>query len=214
MHHVESGKYNPTFWYENIIRISQLPPLLKYQELTKLHDNTLSEYIKDLGEMTDKEAESTGSDGRLKKVVVAHIMGWEEFQTQVFEDKCPVPRLQQQLNFQGYVDSDTGVSHDFSNSQNDRQKSVDDFNAYQADKYQDWSWSDIKKRAVVTAQKLRSCFPDEPSEDWLRFLEDSPLKTWKLKENLAIIVPAGFYLWMVSIKHEAIEHKYDIALIK
>lgn len=32
-------------------------------------------------------------------------------------------------------------------------------------------------------------------------------------DNLVIIIPAGFYLWMVSLKHEAIEHRRDLVLI-
>lgn len=213
MHHVESEKYNPSLWYENLIRISHLPPYKKYRALSQLHDETLSEYIKDLESMTDVEAELEGSDGRKRKIVVAHIAGWEESQIQVFEDKNPPARLQEQLNFRAYVDSDTGKSLDFSHL-NDRQKSVDDFNAYQAAKYQNCSWKDIREKAIGSAQRLRKCFPSEPSEEFLEFLENSPLKTWKLKKGLQITVPAGFYLWMVSLKHEAIEHRSDIASIK
>lgn len=214
MYQIEGGKFNPNLWYENVVRISQLPSLQKYQELTKLHNNTLFEYIRDLENTTDEEADSISSDGRLRKILVAHIMGWEEFQIQVFIDKDPATRLRKQLDFQSFIDPDTGKKYDFSNPQNDRQKSVDDFNAYHAEKYQDWSWTNIRTRAIDTAQRLRKCFPNEPSEEWLNFLENSPSKTWKIKEGLSMTIPAGYYLWIVSLKHEAIEHRRDIALIK
>lgn len=213
MRQVEAGKYSPNRWYENIIQVSQLPTFQKYQSLTKLHLQTLTEYIKDLEDISEEEAESISSDGRSRKIVVAHIMGWEEFQTQVFEDRDPLARLYKQLNFQGYVDPDTGQNYDFTDP-HDRNKSVDNFNAYQAKKYNSWSWDKIKQRAINTAQRLRNCFPDEPSEQFLSFLENTPPKRWRLKEGLEITIPAGFYLWMVSLKHEAIEHRRDIVYIK
>lgn len=212
MRRVEIGKYVPDQWLKNIVNISQLPSIQKYQTLVKLHRQTLSEYIKDLEAMTEEEAKKTSSDGRARKIVIAHIMGWEEFQIQVFEDKDPLTRLHKQLNFQGYIDPDTGQSIDFFDPHR-RSNSVNNFNAYQAKKYNNWSWNKIMQRAINSSQRLKNCFPDKPSKQFLRFLEGTPPKKWKLKENFEITIPAGFYLWMVSLKHEAIEHRRDFVRI-
>lgn len=208
MRRVEIGKYAPDQWLKNIIAISALPLSQKYQALIKLHHQTLSEYIKDLEAMTEEEAESKGSDGRKRKIVIAHIMGWEEFQIQVFEDKDPLARLKKQLNFQGYIDPDTGQNNDFLDPHS-RSNSVNKFNAYQAEKYHNWSWNKIQQRAINIGQRLKNCFPNKPSKQFLNFLESTPSKRWKLKKDLEITVPAGFYLWMVSLRHEAIEHRRD-----
>lgn len=213
MRHVDVQKYTPDRWLKNIVNISQLPSIQKYQALIKLHSQTFSEYKKDISAMTEEEAESKSSDGRIRKIVVAHIMGWEEFQIQVFEDKDPLTRLHKQLNFQGYVDPATRQSIDFFDPYR-RSNGVNKFNAYQAEKYNNWSWHKIMQRAISTGQRLKNCFPDKPSKQFLNFLESTPLKRWKLKEDLVVTIPAGFYLWMVSLKHEAIEHRQDIVLIK
>lgn len=213
MRRVEIGKYVPDQWLENIVGISALPPLQKYQALIKLHNQTFLEYRKDLEAITEKEAESICSDKRLRKIVVAHIMGWEEFQIQVFEDKDPLTRLHKQLNFQGYIDPDTGQSINFFDPHR-RSNSVNKFNAYQAEKYHSWSWNKIMQRAINTGQRLKNCFPAKPSKQFLNFLESTPSKIWKLKEGLVVTIPAGFYLWMVSLKHEAIEHRRDFVCLQ
>ena len=175
MRQLESGKYTPDRWYKNIVKISQLPTLQKYQALIKLHNQTFLEYRKDLEAITEKEAESIGSDKRLRKIVVAHIMGWDEFQIQVFEDRDPLARLHKQINFQGYIDPDTCQSYDFTDL-HDRNKSIDNFNIYQAAKYKNWGWYKIMQRAINTGQRLKNCFPDKPSKQFLEFLENTPLK--------------------------------------
>lgn len=212
MRHVEVEKYFPDRWLKNIVNISTLPLLQRYQALIKLHNQTFLEYRKDLEAITEKEAESISSDKRLRKIVVAHIMGWEEFQIQVFEDKDPLTRLHKQLNFQGYVDPDTDQSIDFFDPYR-RSNGVNKFNAYQAEKYNNWSWYKIMQRAINTGQRLKNCFPDKPSKQFLNFLESTPPKRWRLKEDLVVTIPAGFYLWMVSLKHEAIEHRRDLVRI-
>lgn len=214
MRTLEASRFNPLEWYENIVKISKLELSQKYQELVKLHNKTLDNYINDLNQMTEVDAEELGFDGRKRKIVIAHIMGWEEFQIQVFTDSNPIERMELQIQFKSYVDPDTNDMINFDDPQGDRSKSVDAFNQYQADKYSSWAWDDIKQRAIDTAKKLKDCFPDESSEELLQFLENTPPKEWKIHDGLATTIPSAYYLWMVSLKHEAVEHRQDLVILK
>ncbi len=135
-------------------------------------------------------------------LVVAHIMAWEEWQTQIFEDPNKQKRLQKQMNLQGYYDTDALKIVNFQN--------VDDFNEYSATRYSERSWAEIKQKAIGTALKLQSFFPPTPQQEWINFLENTPEHKWKILPDISLTIPAGWYLWMVSLEHEAIEHAGDI----
>ena len=64
----------------------------------------------------------------------------------------------------------------------------------------------------MTARKLQSFFPEDPTEEWLSFLDQKPKRFWKLKEEYTLDIPAGWYLWMVSLEHEAVEHRADLEM--
>jgi len=190
-------------WYNKLYSIATCQDLSKrYYQLEALHAATFESYISNLKAITEKDAESIGSDGRLVKIVVAHILAWEEWQLQVFSDGLNrESHLKEQMQFRGYVDPETGQTYDFG--------SVDNFNAFQTAKYKTWAWKDIQKKAIATALKLKEFFPTNPAADWISFLDSSPSRTWRLSPQYTIIVPQGWYLWMVSLKHEAVEHRQD-----
>ena len=119
----EKLRFNHDAWCQNLAMIAQREPTQRYVGLVSLHKETLENYIRALQNMTDEQAETPGVDGRKLKIVVAHIMGWEEWQTQVFGDPQKEKRIKQQLHMQGYQDPQTGKMRDFS--------SVDAFNSHQ-----------------------------------------------------------------------------------
>lgn len=198
----EQLRFNPEVWYQNLLKIAALPPRKRYDELVQLHQITLNDYLSQLNQITDEEAAQPSSDGRSKAIVVAHIMGWEEWQIQVFGDTNKMERLNRQMKLQGYYDDERSVYLDFEN--------VDEFNVYQASRYADWKWENIKEKAILIAKKLQSFFPDNPLGDWIEFLENTPVRNWKLTKDKTLSIPGGWYLWMVSLKHEVVEHRKDL----
>jgi len=200
----KESNLNPAEWFQHLIAIAEKAPVQRYEELVDLHKTTLKQYINALNQITKEQADVVGVDGRKRKIVVAHIMGWEEWQIQVFVDPQKEDRLKRQLHLQDYRDPQTGKVMDFS--------SVDSFNAHQEKLYKDWSWKDIRKKAIATANLLHSFFPDNPSNEWLKFLNDGPTREWHITKDKTLTIPGAWYLWMVSLKHEAIEHRKDLHL--
>ena len=201
----ERVEFNPDAWYLNLVDISSKPSAERYHGLYNLHTTTLSEYVDALQRMSASQVSETSSDGRTRALVVGHILGWEEWQVQVFRERNKMESLQKQMQLKNYVDPVTSVSHDF--------KSVDDFNEYQARKYSSWNWEDIQGRAITCAQDLGSFFPSQPVPSWIEFLDSTPLYTWKVTKNSTIVIPWGWYLWMVSLEHEAVEHRKDLLVV-
>lgn len=191
-------------WYGRLIDIaSNSDAQERYADLVQFHQEALDFYLPAVETLTERDAEKPSSDGRLVKLVVAHIMAWEEWQIQVFEDeKGREEHLRQQTKLRGYFDPERKKIVDFDN--------VDQFNAYQAKKYADWKWEDIQQKAIDTALHLQSLFPDDPPTGWIDFLESAEDHLWKLTPDKTITVQAGWYLWMVSLEHEAIEHRSDL----
>lgn len=197
----ENDLPNKDEWFNRLGNIAQTADLkTRYQQLETLHRETLNSYSNIISSISSEEARRKGSDGRTIAVIVAHIMAWEEWQIQVFSDPDFLNRLSLQINLQHYYDIENNKYLDF--------KSVDDFNAYQEEKYRFWSWEEIQKKTIDTALHLKSFFPKNPSEGWIDTLEKTPLKEWGVLPKQK--VPAGWYLWMVSLKHEAIEHLTDL----
>lgn len=200
----EKLRFSPEIWYQNLALIARESPMQRYKELVRLHRATLIEYVAALQRMTEEQAEATGIDGRKRKIVIAHIMGWEEWQTQIFTDPQKDERLKKQLHMEGYQDPQTGSRIDF--------PSVDAFNAYQENLYRDRSWNDIREKAIATAFHLHSFFPDDPTTEWLEFLDSGPTKEWHATKDTTLTVPSAWYLWMVSLEHEVVEHRKDLLI--
>jgi hypothetical protein len=87
--------------------------------------------------------------------------------------------------------------------------SVDEFNAYQAAKHAAWSWQQIQDLAVQTATALLAMFT-QPAIISPDMLEQTKRYEWSLPNSLKLTVPVGWYLWMVSVEHEAVDHAADL----
>lgn len=200
----EQPPVNTDAWYGNLVEIAALPPVARYSNLVKLHEETLERYLSQINNITEERAIQISSDRRTIKDVVAHIMAWEDWQIQELSDPNIKSRLAKGLKYEGYVDSDSGKELRF--------KDDDDFNAYVTRRFKDRSWPDIKRRAVETAKRLQSFFPKNAPQGWIDFLETTPLYTWRLPDA-TITIPSGWYIWMISLEHEAVEHRKDLSAV-
>lgn len=195
---------NRDIWYQNLAAISKLQSSTRYSRLFDLHVEIIRRYIDAIENLSEDQAQEKSNDigdVRTKAGVVAHIMAWEEWQNQVFATKDRNVLIEQ-INMRGYVDPQTHKVINFS--------SVNEFNAYQNEKYKLWTWKNLQKKAVDQALQLKSYFPQDPEKDWIEFLENTPKHIWKITSKHTITIPSGFFLWMISLEHEAIEHAQDL----
>jgi hypothetical protein len=192
---------NSTVWYGNLADIAALQSKERYERLLELHKLVVNRYINMVEKLTESDAaaRAKGVNKRTKASIVGHILAWEEWQLEVFEDKDPEQRLARELRLEGYVDPESGKSMDFS--------SVDDFNAYQDRKYSSWKWKRTQRKAIETTLRFKSFFVERNNDQFIEFLNNTPMKNWRKLPNP---IPAGWYLWLVSLDHEAVAHVKDL----
>ncbi|MGA2505549.1 MAG: hypothetical protein ABSG01_15820 [Anaerolineales bacterium] len=106
------------------------------------------------------------------------------------------------MKLAGYVEPD-GQVREFT--------SVDAFNDYQATKHAAWSWEYIRSLAIQTAATLQILFAHSSLASWER-LEQTKAYRWQLPNEMSVSVSCGWYLWMVTLEHEAVEHAVDLGI--
>lgn len=206
----ERLQVNPESWYQNLIEIAALPAKRRFEVLANLHEETTLRYIESLETMSDSRAGSISSDGRTIKDLVAHIMTWEVWVIQVMEDSNINKRLN---NFMYLEDFELGSTR-FSFLDDD------DFNRFVSQNSSNLSWEEIKNAAIGAARQV--CYFFHPvtdeymsqvdyREDLIWTLDNTSPYTWKAPySNAGIETTAGWYIWMMAIEHEAIEHAQDL----
>jgi hypothetical protein len=187
-------------FYQEIIKICAQPPYNRYGRLAEIHTEIVMRYLSTLRTMTRKQAMQSGADGRTVAQVVGHIAEWERyviFAAAEIVNGMNWPRI---MTFTGFLDAD-GQELTFADT--------DAFNAYHAAKHATWPWEQIQELAIHTATALHTIFtqPAILSPDSLQRTHDYK---WRLPTGITLTVPVGWYLWMVSIEHEAVEHAEDL----
>jgi hypothetical protein len=89
--------------------------------------------------------------------------------------------------------------------------SVDEFNAYFALKYAGQPWEAIQGVALDMATMLHQLFV-HPGIVTPEQLENTRRYDYKLPTGVTLTIPCGWYLWMVTLEHEMVEHADDLKL--
>jgi len=189
-------------FYQRIVEIAGQSPEKRYVLLADLHADILARYLNAVRTTTSKGAARVSTDGRTLAQVVGHIAEWERFTILAVGEMMVGAHWPQIMSLSGYIEPDGQVLN-FT--------SVDDFNAYQANKHVTWPWERIQEVAIRTATRLHVLFTQPvllPTE----CLELTRMYEWYLPDGVKLVVPAGWYLWMVTLEHEAIEHAVDLGL--
>jgi hypothetical protein len=186
--------------YRQIVASAARPPEERHRRLTAFHGTMLSEYLATVEAITPQAARRTSSDGRTIGQVVGHIAEWERFGLLALGDILAGVRWPRMMSLSGYLEPD-GEVRDFT--------SVDDFNAYQAAKQATWPWEQIQRLAVATATTLHALCTTSGLFSPAR-LKDTRVYRWSLPQGHALELPVGWYLWMVSLTHAAVEHADDL----
>jgi hypothetical protein len=187
-------------FYQRIVKIAAQPVYDRYGLLANFHTEIVMRYLDTVQAITKQDAMEVGIDGRTVGQIVGHIAEWERFTISAAAEMMVGVEWPRIMDLAGYMEPD-GQLRDFS--------SVDEFNAYQAAKHATWSWQSIQEQAVYTATALHTLFtqPTLLSPDRL---EQTKSYQWRLPNGLKLTVPVGWYLWMISLEHEAIAHNDDL----
>jgi hypothetical protein len=153
--------------------------------------------------MTAKDAARVSSDGRTLGQVVGHIAEWDRFTILAVGEIISGVRWPQIMTLSGYVEPD-GQVREFT--------SVDTFNDYQATKHAMRYWEQIRDLAIQTAATLQALFAHPSLISW-ECLEQTKPYCWRLPNEKSVTVSCGWYLWMVTLEHEAVEHAVDLGTV-
>jgi hypothetical protein len=188
---------------QNIVAIAAQPPAERRISLVGLHTEVVTPYLNAVRAMTAQDAGRVSSDNRTLGQVVGHIAEWERFSILAVGEIITGVRWPQIMNLSGYVESDGHVC-EFS--------SVDAFNDYQATKHAAWSWEQIQNLAIQSAAILQILFALPSLVSW-ECLEHTKAYRWQLPNEMSVMVSCGWYLWMVTLEHEAVEHALDLDIV-
>jgi hypothetical protein len=189
--------------YQKIVAIAAQSPAKRRLSLVVLHTDVITPYLNAVRAMTAQDAARVCSDGRTLGQVVGHIAEWERFTILAVGEIITGVRWPQIMNLSGYVEPD-GQVREFT--------SVDAFNDYQATKHAAWSWEQIQDLAIQTAATLQVLFAHPLLVSWER-LEQTKAYRWQLPNETSVTVSCGWYLWMVTLEHEAVEHAVDLGIM-
>lgn len=187
-------------FYRQLVSIARRPPPDRHILLSALHAEVLAHYLAVVRTITEQASTRIGSDGRTIGQMVAHIAEWERWTLVAVGEIVAGVEWPQIMNLSGYVESN-GQTKDFA--------SVDAFNAYQATKYAKQPWAQIQNLACDVATSLHLKFT-QPKLVTPRRLEDTKVYEWHQPGGTDLAMPTGWYLWMVSLEHEGVEHVADL----
>ena len=190
-------------FYQQLEAISRLSPFERRGSLLDFHRRTYEEYIDSLARITQNGAPRVVPDGRTVAQVVGHIIEWDRAaMISLGEILSGVawPRL---MSRNMNIDQD-GTTREFADT--------DDFNAYYARVYASQDWEDIKTRAIDVATSILRLV-EEPSLLTSDRLEQTRrYQRYKLPIGVTLSMPCGWYLWMVTVEHEGVEHVEDLKI--
>ena len=190
-------------FYQKIVAIAAQSPAERRLSLVGLHMDVVTPYLNAVRAMTAQDAARISSGGRTLGQVVGHIAEWERFTILAVGEIITDVRWPQIMNMSGYVEPD-GQVREFT--------SVDAFNDYQANRHAAWSWKQIQDLAIQTAATLQVLFTQPSLVSWER-LEQTKAHCWRLPNEMSVTVSCGWYLWMVTLEHEAVEHAADLGIV-
>ncbi len=198
---------NADLFYESIVRIFELPPQERHQQLITLHSQVKNEYVAAIQRITAAAAErpvAVDGDQRTLAQVVAHITEWERFGILAAGDVLAgVQHPRTVTDVKGFVETD-GRRIDFAD--------VHEFNRHQAEKYSTWSWPQLQKQAIDTAEIFYELFAHPQLLTAERLEHTKPHRKRLANGQVIDNTTMGWCLWVIYLDHEAVEHAEELGL--
>lgn len=194
-----------TEFYPYVMEAMTFPPEARHDRLLQLHARTLDDYRDVVHAFTaDQVAQVVPDDGRTLAQIVGHMAGWERFAVLAAGDilaGIEVPRMMRHL--EGYLDVE-GKSVAF--------RSVDEFNAYQAEQWGKLSWPQVRAQAVDVASTFYELLvhPSLLNAERLERTRPTP-KRFANGERIEETT-MGWSLWLIVLEHQAVDHAAALGL--
>jgi len=187
-------------FYSKIAAVLQLDPGSRYKEMCRLHEKLQLLFTAAVKQIPAEKAAQKSSDDRSISQLVGHILEWDRYIIQSASEiisGCSTPRL---FHLKGYLDAH-GNSYDF--------ESIDDFNGFQAVRQAGLAWPVIQEQAIRNAIALKTLFCHEDLISAAR-LEETALYDWHSPDDKIIRTTSGWFLWVIAMEHETVEHAPDL----
>ena len=130
----------------------------------------------------------------------SHIAEWDRYAILAAGEMLAGVAYPRIINNGGYIEPDGGER---------AFEGVAEFNAYQAARHATWPWEDIRDLAVRSATALQALFA-HPALLSPELIEQTSSYTFTLGDVLTLTTPVGWYVWIITIEHEAIEHVDEV----
>jgi hypothetical protein len=187
-------------FYQRIAEIAALPPHERHRRLAELHAGVVAGYCAAVQSIDAEAAARPGPDGRSVAQVIGHIAEWDRYGILAAGEMLAGVAWPQMMAGAGFIEPD-GVERTF--------KGVYDFNAYQAERQAGLPWAQIRDLALGSATALLALFT-HPALLTPELLEQTRSYQFTLGDVLTLTLPVGWYLWIITIEHEAIEHVDEV----
>ncbi len=197
------GTIRADSFYPLLMDIAQQPPDERHRMLADLHANVVTRYLDMVEAITPEGARRIVPDGRTVTQVVGHIVEWERYVIISAGEVLAGVEWPGLVSHARYVEPD-GTMFAF--------RTNAEFNAHQAEKYDSASWEAVRRTAIDTATTCYRLFAQSGLLTAERLERTRSWDYYELPIGVTLKVPCGWFLWMITIEHEAIEHTADLAL--
>jgi hypothetical protein len=183
--------------------ISEQAPDQRHRLLGELHTSVVTRYLETLEGITAEGAQRIVPDGRTVTQVVGHIAEWERYVILSAGEVLAGVEWPGLVAHTRYVEPD-GTMLDLHTNHA--------FNAHQAEKYTALPWQTVQSLAIDTATTCHRLFAQSGLLTAERFERTRSWDHYDLPIGVTLKMPCGWFLWMITIEHEAVEHVNDLAL--
>ncbi len=190
----------PDTFYAKVLAISNQPAERRVKGMNHLHLECMDAYLAAIQKIDAEKAARIGTDGRTILQIVAHIAEWDRYTALAMGEITAGVKEPQIMHMKGFIEPDGSILSF---------KNVNEFNAYQAKKYEQANWEDVKTLAIRMAYALQGIF-SQPAILPYELLENTSPYRWKLAGGSLISLPVAWYLWIVTLEHLAVEHIVDL----
>lgn len=191
---------NRAAFYQLLGEIAALPPNERHERMVALHAEVTEGYCSAVARLSEQDAARVGPDGRTVAQVIGHILEWDRFTLLGVGELLAGVEFPRIVNNVGWLDR-AGQEYTF--------ESVDEFNAFQAQQALTMEWTDIRDGTIRAARRLQAVFA-HPNLVNAELLDRTRPFTFTLGEDLTLTLPVGWYMWMLVVEHQAIEHVDEV----
>jgi hypothetical protein len=190
-------------FYQHVFEALDQPPRERYASLARLHTAVHAGYVAAVRALSSADVRRDSVDGRTVAQVVGHMMEWERVAIMAAGELLAGvenPRFFTARPGWGYLDPDGAIV---------ALESLDDFNHYHAERHATWPWARLQELAIRSADVLHTLFTN-PTLLSADILEQTPMRQWTLENGAKAAMSAGWYLWIIMLGHEAVDHAADL----